>query len=78
MLAYVNLIQRKEKEIGCDVLTHQKWSVSSFSQSIRLLTQALGAAPTTLTASCKRCPRARQARRRLGRIRRSTRSKFAA
>jgi len=25
MLAYVNLVQRKEKEIGCDVLTHQKW-----------------------------------------------------
>lgn len=25
MLAYVELIQRKEKEIGCDVLTHQKW-----------------------------------------------------
>ena len=27
MLAYVNLVQRKEKEIGCDVLTHQKWRV---------------------------------------------------
>lgn len=27
MLAYVNLIQKKEKEIGCDVLTHQKWYV---------------------------------------------------
>lgn len=26
MLAYVELIQRKEKEIDCDVLTHQKWS----------------------------------------------------
>lgn len=25
MLAYVELIQRKEKELGCDVLTHQKW-----------------------------------------------------
>ena len=25
MLAYVELIQRKEKQIGCDVLTHQKW-----------------------------------------------------
>ena len=25
MLAYVNLIQKKEKEVGCDVLTHQKW-----------------------------------------------------
>jgi isocitrate lyase len=26
MLAYVNLVQAREKEIGCDVLTHQKWS----------------------------------------------------
>jgi isocitrate lyase len=25
MLAYVELVQRKEREIGCDVLTHQKW-----------------------------------------------------
>jgi isocitrate lyase len=25
MLAYVKLVQQKEKEIGCDVLTHQKW-----------------------------------------------------
>lgn len=25
MLAYVDLVQKKEKEIGCDVLTHQKW-----------------------------------------------------
>ena len=25
MLAYVDLVQRKEKELGCDVLTHQKW-----------------------------------------------------
>lgn len=30
MLAYVNLIQRKEKEIGCDVLTHQRWSGASY------------------------------------------------
>ncbi|KAK1217663.1 mitochondrial 2-methylisocitrate lyase [Marasmius sp. AFHP31] len=29
MLAYVQLVQRKEKEIGCDVLTHQKWWVPS-------------------------------------------------
>ena len=28
MLAYVELVQRKEKEIGCDVLTHQKWCVN--------------------------------------------------
>jgi isocitrate lyase len=26
MLAYVNLVQKREKEGACDVLTHQKWS----------------------------------------------------
>lgn len=26
MLAYVNLVQKREKEGNCDVLTHQKWS----------------------------------------------------
>jgi isocitrate lyase len=30
MLAYVETVQRKEKEIGCDVLTHQKWYASIF------------------------------------------------
>lgn len=30
MLAYVNLVQRPEKELGCDVLTHQKWSGASY------------------------------------------------
>jgi isocitrate lyase len=34
MLAYVNLIQRKEKEIGCDVLTHQKWSGANYIDRI--------------------------------------------
>ena len=34
MLAYVQLVQRKEKEIGCDVLTHQKWFVWSNSSVI--------------------------------------------
>jgi len=29
MKAYVNLVQQKERESGCDVLTHQK--VSSFN-----------------------------------------------
>ncbi|GFZ50348.1 Isocitrate lyase [Saitozyma sp. JCM 24511] len=28
MLAYVNLVQRPERELGCDVLTHQKWYVA--------------------------------------------------
>lgn len=30
MLAYVNLVQRREKELGCDVLTHQKWSGAGY------------------------------------------------
>lgn len=30
MLAYVELIQKREKELGCDVLTHQKWSGASY------------------------------------------------
>ncbi|OCK84765.1 isocitrate lyase and phosphorylmutase [Lepidopterella palustris CBS 459.81] len=34
MLAYVNLVQRKEKEIGCDVLTHQKWSGAGYIDGI--------------------------------------------
>jgi isocitrate lyase len=29
MKAYVELIQRRERDIGCDVLTHQKVSQSS-------------------------------------------------
>lgn len=31
MLAYVNEVQRREKAIGCDVLTHQKWFVYAYS-----------------------------------------------
>ena len=34
MLAYVNLVQAKEKAIGCDVLTHQKWSGSEYIDGI--------------------------------------------
>ena len=30
MLAYVELVQKKEKGLGCDVLTHQKWFVSHY------------------------------------------------
>jgi hypothetical protein len=36
MLAYVELVQRKEKEIGCDVLTHQKWRAPLFTLCIRV------------------------------------------
>ncbi|KAH9997779.1 isocitrate lyase and phosphorylmutase [Russula compacta] len=34
MLAYVETVQRKEKEIGCDVLTHQKWSGADYIDGI--------------------------------------------
>ncbi|KAF2454559.1 isocitrate lyase [Lineolata rhizophorae] len=34
MLAYVKLVQRREKETGCDVLTHQKWSGASYIDGI--------------------------------------------
>lgn len=34
MLAYVNLVQRREKELGVDVLTHQKWSGASYIDGI--------------------------------------------
>ncbi|OMP84768.1 Mitochondrial 2-methylisocitrate lyase [Diplodia seriata] len=34
MLAYVNLVQKREKETGCDVLTHQKWSGASYIDGI--------------------------------------------
>ncbi|KAK0507384.1 hypothetical protein JMJ35_010422 [Cladonia borealis] len=34
MLAYVNLVQRREKELGVDVLTHQKWSGAPYVDGI--------------------------------------------
>ena len=34
MLAYVNLVQRREKELGVDVLTHQKWSGADYIDGI--------------------------------------------
>jgi isocitrate lyase len=34
MQAYVELVQRKEKDLGCDVLTHQKWSGASYIDGI--------------------------------------------
>ncbi|KAL5482821.1 ICL1 [Sanghuangporus weigelae] len=30
MKAYVEIVQRREREIGCDVLTHQKWSGAEY------------------------------------------------
>jgi isocitrate lyase len=34
MLAYVELIQRREKAVGTDVLTHQKWSGANYIDEI--------------------------------------------
>ncbi len=34
MLAYVNLIQRREKKLDVDVLTHQKWSGAAYVDGI--------------------------------------------
>ena len=34
MLAYVDLVQRREKELGVDVLTHQKWSGAGYVDGI--------------------------------------------
>lgn len=34
MKAYVEEIQRKEREIGCEVLTHQKWSGADYADNL--------------------------------------------
>ncbi|KAH8108721.1 isocitrate lyase [Phellopilus nigrolimitatus] len=34
MKAYVEIIQRREREIGCDVLTHQKWSGADYVDNL--------------------------------------------
>ena len=34
MKAYVELVQRREREIGCDVLTHQKWSGAEYVDAL--------------------------------------------
>lgn len=34
MKAYVEIVQRRERDIGCDVLTHQKWSGADFIDNL--------------------------------------------
>ncbi|RDA88434.1 hypothetical protein CP532_5607 [Ophiocordyceps camponoti-leonardi (nom. inval.)] len=34
MKAYVDLVQRRERDLGCDVLTHQKWSGAAYMDGI--------------------------------------------
>ncbi|KAI0042161.1 isocitrate lyase and phosphorylmutase [Auriscalpium vulgare] len=36
MKAYVELIQRKERELGTDILTHQKWSGADFVDNLMM------------------------------------------
>lgn len=45
MKAYVELVQRKERDIGCDVLTHQKWSGADYADA--LLTTVTGGISST-------------------------------
>lgn len=60
MKAYVGLVQQREREIGCDVLTHQKVSGSCppwLEQSLtRVLPSLSGRAPTTPTTSSRLSP----------------------
>ncbi|KAG8732533.1 hypothetical protein FRC11_012832 [Ceratobasidium sp. 423] len=46
MLAYVELIQRREKELGVDVLTHQKWSGAPYIDRV-LSTISSGSSSTS-------------------------------
>ncbi|KAF3901568.1 hypothetical protein ABW21_db0202328 [Orbilia brochopaga] len=48
MLAYVDLVQRREKELNCDVLTHQKWSGANYLDGI-LSSIASGSSNTSST-----------------------------
>lgn len=34
MKAYVELVQRRERDIGCDVLTHQRWSGADYVDNL--------------------------------------------
>jgi len=45
MKAYVELIQRRERDIGCDVLTHQNWSGADYVDSL-LMTVTGGVSST--------------------------------
>ncbi|TQS35135.1 hypothetical protein Golomagni_04452 [Golovinomyces magnicellulatus] len=40
MLAYVDIVQRREKELNCDVLTHQKWSGANYIDGVLSVIQS--------------------------------------
>ncbi|KAI0032768.1 isocitrate lyase and phosphorylmutase [Vararia minispora EC-137] len=46
ILSYVKLVQNKEREIGCDVLTHQKWSGADYVDRV-LSTVSSGSSSTS-------------------------------
>lgn len=48
MEAYVRLIQRREKELGVDVLTHQKWSGAGYADRM-IQTVSSGSSSTSAT-----------------------------
>jgi isocitrate lyase len=54
MLAYVQLIQKKEKELGCDVLTHQKWSGANYIDRILSSASPVPSAPSSADDLCSR------------------------
>ena len=79
MLAYVELIQRKEKEIQCDVLTHQKWCISSlFSCEWELIgPRSAGAVPTTSIGFFQPCLQDHRVHLQLVKIPQNIPSKFS-
>ena len=77
MLAYVELIQRKEKEIQCDILTHQKWCISSlFSRGWELIGRSAGAVPTTSIGFFQPCLQDHRVHPRLVKIPQNIPSRF--
>jgi isocitrate lyase len=56
MKAYVELVQRKEREIGCDVLTHQKVRRPPLSFSLFSCRALSGPAPSMSTTCSRRSP----------------------
>ena len=54
MLAYIQLVQQKERELGVDILTHQKWSVVLFEAKYNATDfPTSGAERTTSIAFCR-------------------------
>lgn len=50
MAAYVDLVQQKERDIGCDLLTHQRWSGAEYVDSVMKVVQN-GSSSKTLSTS---------------------------